>query len=208
MKESVRKVLRRLDKRHFVGVPALGRGRARLRVRLAVVAVRFRPCRLGLAAGRVWSRVRLQEDRSLSGASPRPPPPPGSLTSLNPRPQCRRLRPDVFPSIPCWYCISSCSLSSCSSFPAGSRASERLGERRLAGGEGSPLRTWDVDLWSPMTRRPVCSFCRKHVTAESDFSGLGLLPQTHLPRAHQTEKLLLPFVTSQIHRSPLCGAVL
>lgn len=31
----------------------------------------------------------------------------------------------------------------------------------------SPLRKWDVDLWSPMTRRPVCSFWKTEQTSHS-----------------------------------------
>lgn len=39
------------------------------------------------------------------------------FTSLNPSPQCLRFRPDSFPSMPCWYCISSSLLIFLSSCP-------------------------------------------------------------------------------------------
>lgn len=80
----------------------------------------------------------------------------GLCGSLNPKPQCLRFRPDTFPSMPCWYCCSSCWLivsSSC------------------------PLRRCEVDLWSPMTRRPVCSFLEAPISRRN-FCFLSSLPRS------------------------------
>lgn len=68
----------------------------------------------------------------------------------------------------------------------------------------SPLRKWDVDLWSPMTRRPVCSFWKTEHTVTTSESlrrvvalydvvlwttnsvQLAAARETHLAGTHQT----------------------
>lgn len=62
------------------------------------------------------------------------------LTSLNPRPQCLRFRPESFPSMPCWYCISSCSLIFLSSCPA-----EETQVTTGTPGQYRPIHVW-IDL--------------------------------------------------------------